>query len=294
MGLPYHRYLLWQFVEGKDVNQVTRALDEASLPIPGVAVLSDYLKQSEELPLSAGTRRRLAKKALNAEFDYPIFKKLGLGDICQGTEKLNALLQNPVLRISLECLILAKVPLSEGMPLLQEQHGEVPDEDAVELYKQCFFDIVRMGKFEWRDYLKSCSTDSYLYTRYLTALTKPQSDLMHLLGLPSKPEYSRFLKNLLSTAEYKFKRYSGWDTAEGDSEARKWAKVGIEAGVRFDKFSSGDSKSLTEALQMEFDHAEAIIPDVTGEMLAATKPPTGEEAAQKVLPPPALFPDMEV
>ncbi|NBO09710.1 MAG: hypothetical protein EBV30_10310, partial [Actinobacteria bacterium] len=90
--------------------------------------------------------------------------------------------------------------------------------------------------------------------------------------------------------------YSRMSTPQADGQARAWAKVGFDAGVKYEKFSASDVQDFAKTVQTEFDYIESDIPTVQPDMLSQIKPPDETLDKTKSLPepPPDLFTDTEV
>ena len=303
MQLPFAKYLLWLHLRGQTVTEIDRTLDELSFPRVGAGVHASYAQRAAGLPLSHMTRKRLLRSVYNAEIDLPTFTKLGLREVYQTLdpdhvvpEQISEILGNPILRVALESCLLAKVGQDEIKALVIQTHKVELNDAVVTLYQRIYFDTASMTKVDWREYLRTCTEDNYIYVRYLAALTQPIDEVLHLVGLPTKPVFSNLLRSILSTAEYKFKRYSGHGTQEGDELAMKWAKAGIVAGVQYEKFSAADATDFSAVLQTEFEFLPDDIPNVTGEMLSCVVSDKSEEQDKAVIhnPPPLIQPEFEV
>lgn len=301
MHIPHTRYATWLAIS-LDADQLATKLDELSLPAMTVPQLADIVQRAVQLPLSPGLRRRLEKKAYSDQ-DEAIFQKLGFGEIYRSTygreslwEEIAALLVNPTLRVALESTLLADLKPHELSQMIQVNYKVILSERGIELYCKYFFDYKKLSRLDWREYLKQLTNDVYIYVRYQTALLQPQAETLHLVGLPSKPAFSQFLGSILSTAEYKFRRYSAQGSVEGDAAAQKWAKLGIEAGAKYEKFSSQDVTDFAATVQAEFQYIDSSIEQITGEMLSDVKPPSIEEIekASVPIPPPLNQPETEV
>lgn len=309
MQLPYRKALLWLFLEGRGEREVREQLDELSLPIPEPEDLVAYREEAGEIPIPPGTKRRLERKHFDPQ-DYKIFTRLGFGEIYlrhmnrwdqipllkEQWEEVGRILRNPVLRNALDCGILCKYALEELAQVAAPVYSEALTPDGLDLYSRYFFNYQNMGKGDWRAYLKLCSQIPYTYIRYHAALTKPRDEALYLVGLPTKAAFSDFLKTVLTTAAFKFQYYSRHNIPSSDAQARQWAKVGFDAGVRYEKFSASDVTDFSKAVQTEFEYVETDIPTIQTEMLTQVKPPdTSVENAKKLAEPPPLHqPETEV
>lgn len=307
MTLPAHRYLIWLFLRGMELPLVLEHLEELSLPRPSTEMLNEYRSIAENTPMSVMTKRRLARNEFLAQ-DQEIFKKLRLeehylkhcGKPLEGTNErawqdTQALIANPVARVAVECCLAAGMKLEEIRQLVKHTHEIDFTDPGFELYQRVYFDCAAQNKRSWREYLKMLSRDPYSYVRFMAALTQSKDEVLHLVGLPTKPAFSNFLKKVLSKAEYKFGYLSGLGTGDGDDSARKWAKIGVIAGIQYEKFAAADVTDFSTTLQTEFEFIEDGIETVTGEMLSAVKPESLESAQGSKAPAaPVLSPDLEV
>jgi hypothetical protein len=300
-NLPYHRALLWLYVEGHDEHHIRQQFDEVTLPLPDKDVLEEYQDLAAKLPLPPLSQKRVQQKKYE-ESDHRIFTKLGFEEIYlksverapEEWEEVSRLLRNPVCRTAVDVGIICRYGVEDLSQVIPVTFQEKVTEAGLRLYHKYFFDHQRMSKADWRSYLKICAEIPYLYLRIHTALTKPKKEAMYLAGLPSKPAFTEFLKNVLATAEYKFDFYSRHNNKESDSQARSWAKVGFDAGVRYERFSSSDVTDFSKAVQTEFEAFKTDVPTISTDMLTEVKP-EGIEGKTEVKAPvePILFPDTE-
>ena len=309
MRLPYSKALVWLFAEGKSEAEVAAQLDELSLPPLEKADLDSFAHEASLLPLSPGMRRRLPKKQYD-RLDMIIAEKLGLAEIyCRHTgnfalypmaqlnwEEVGKILRNPVLRIALDVGILCRYSFEELSQILPATFHEQLSEGGIDLYCKYFFNYKAMSKEDWRVYMRLCAAIPYAYVRYHAALTKPKDEALFLAGLPTRANFADFLKTVMGTAAYKFQHYSRMSTPQADGQARAWAKVGFDAGVKYEKFSASDVQDFAKTVQTEFDYIESDIPTVQPDMLSQIKPPDETLDKTKSLPepPPDLFTDTEV
>lgn len=309
MRLPYSKALVWLFLEGRSEAEVAAQLDELSLPPLERADLDAFSHEASEVPFSAGMRKRLAKKQYD-RLDMIMAERLGYAEIyCRHTghyelypktqlqwEEVGKILRNPVLRIALDVGILCRYSLDELSQILPSTFHEQLTEDGIDLYCKYFFDHKAMTKADWRVYLRLYSTIPHAYIRYHAALTKNRDEALFLAGLPTRANFSDFLKTVMGTASYKFQHYSRMATPQADGQARAWAKVGFDAGVKYEKFSASDVQDFAKTVQTEFDYIESDIPTIQPDMLTQIKPPEDLESKTKDLPEPApdLFREKEV
>jgi hypothetical protein len=155
------------------------------------------------------------------------------------------------MRVALECAIIAKAPPGDLPDLMQLGFRQTFGGQAYELYKEVFFDIKGWGKEDWKKLLELVSDDPFTYTRYFAALTKPRDEVFFLLGLPTEKQYSDFLKNVLLTADHKF---------------RYWARLNHA------KHAKKDIKNFADEVQTSFEYVTDEIPMATAEMLADARP----------------------
>lgn len=304
MRLTYGRYLTWLYLEGLERSQIRKTLDELSLPEVPDDVMEVAHKTADELPIPPALKRRLREQKLKPEVDHAWLKKIGLLDFatCRQAgplwDEIWALCKQPLLRIAVECCLLIKHPVDEIIHAAQTQYGVTLTRDGLALFERTLFQWKELSKSDWREMLTFARSDSFLFERYYAALTAPAEETLHLVRFPIKPAFSEFLRNLLATADYKFKRHSGTGTELGDAEARRWAKMGIDAGIRYEKFASKDARDFAETLQTEFAYVENTIPQATGEMLSGIKLPTGDvdkdEKHSVPNPPPLVQQEFEV
>ena len=305
MNLPYGRALIWLYLEGRDDHHVKQQLDELSLPCPSSHELNSLREQAEQLPLPPLLMKRLAKKIFH-ESDFALLERLGYGEaylkavgapqpgLLTNWEETGRILRNPVLRVAIDVSVLCKVPLEEILQMLPGAMQEPLTEAGVRLYLKYFFNHQTMTKSDWKAYLSLCSDVPYVYVRYHAALTKPRKEALHAAGVPSKAAFSEFLKTVLTTAEFKFGFYARQNNPLSEMQARAWAKVGFDAGARYEKFSAGDVTDFSKTLQTSFESEDFDTPTIDPDMLREMKPPEPDEAKNSKAPsPPVLNPDLE-
>jgi hypothetical protein len=296
MGLPYRRYGVWYLLT-HSADELKKHLDDLSLPLPGSAALSQIESEASGLMLPPRVRTLLAReKRLWDESSSTYLHKLGYGELYDWELKRPGLdhhmvsaweacwkiLHNPVARVAIESALLAKVPLPELAGSAAEMAGTQLTELTLELYCRQFFDHQAMAKSDWREYLKtSCASHAYVYLRYQTALLRSKEETLYLVGLPTRTQLGQFLNQVLNTANFKFQRYAAHNSPESEKQARAWAKLGIEAGIRAEKFAASDITDFAKAIQAEFEYVESPMETITGEMLAEVAPPDAEKATQK-------------
>lgn len=308
MVLPFTKALLWLYVEGKTRREVKAQLDEISLPIPDEADLDGFEQDAQNLPISPGMRRRIGKKAFD-EGDYKILTQIGYHEIYlkhvnamekipilkELWEEVHRILRNPVMRVAIDVGTLCKYDLDELIQVIQPIHRERLTVEGLGLYMRYFFALDKMTKSDWRFYLRICNQDAYTFIRYHAALTKPREEALFLAGLPTKTAFTDFLKTVMNTAAYKFQYYSRHNAPQSDAQARHWAKLGFDAGVRHEKFSSTDVTDFSKTLQTEFEYTDEEIPTIDPDMLSEIRPMTKEEDKGQAPELPSLFqPETEV
>jgi hypothetical protein len=283
-------------------------MDEITLPLPDEDVFDIYKEDAEKLPISPATKRRLARKEYS-ELDHAVFRRLGFEEIylkstsaqISGSQEqvklwdeVSRILRNPVVRVAIDCGLLCRYTLEDLAQMVPAVLREPITEAGLELYSRYFFDVTQMTKSDWRAYLKICSTLPYVYIRYHAALTKPRREALYLAGLPNKPAFTDFLKTVMATAEYKFEYYSRHNNQMSDGQARAWAKVGFDAGVRYEKFSASDITDFAKSVQTEFEITGEDIPMIQSDMLQQVRPPDVESTKKTDAPmPPKPTPEHE-
>lgn len=306
MNLPFHKALLWLFLEGRSYPQIKEHLDELSLPPLEDHELDAFSEYVKNVPVSSGMRRRLAKKYFDRH-DHIVAEKLGLSEIyCKHTghfelyprvqlqwEEVSRILRNPVLRVAADVAILCGYTAEEISQILPGSFYEHISPDTLALYCKYFFDHASMTKADWRSYLQICAKIPYAYIRYHAALTKPRDEALYLSGLPTRANFSDFLRTVMGTAAYKFQYYSRLNAPQTDGQARAWAKIGFDAGVRLEKFTANDVQDFAKTVQTEFSYTDTAIETVDPTLLTQIKPPddisgTADDST-KARPPGPLF-----
>jgi hypothetical protein len=286
MRLPYRRHLLWLVALGASEEEVAAYYRNNSFPFPEELEFEKLrLDVDQSMLLPNGGRRRVERKRY-AESDHELLSKMGFGELyvqsiatdrldgdrIKAWEEIGELIANPVMRVALECAIIAKAPPGDLPDLMQLGFRQTFGGQAYELYKEVFFDIKGWGKEDWKKLLELVSDDPFTYTRYFAALTKPRDEVFFLLGLPTEKQYSDFLKNVLLTADHKFRYWARLNDAGADDEAREWARIGIEAGEKHAKHAKKDIKNFADEVQTSFEYVTDEIPMATAEMLADARP----------------------
>lgn len=286
MKLPYNKYLQWLIITGKQDQDVVDELDNLGIVVPSNAVLAAYREKVASLPIPNACFKRLQKKVVT-DYDSVIFDKLGFKDLYSRKMGVGVtafdqspwtvvtnILSDPSLRIAVECATIAGISTSDLVGMVQAGYKTVLTEEGITLFLDLYFDTTGLGKKEWRDFLSlAAAYNSLVYDKYFAALTKTKDQVMFLIGLPTKAAYADFLKNVLATASFKFKEYADTNTPDHDEYARKWAKIGFDAGARFDKYSSGDITDFARSIQTEFEYEEDVVDTLPPELMSQVVPP---------------------
>jgi hypothetical protein len=262
-------------------------------------MIEEYRTKAEGILVSSATRRRVKALKYDAS-DALILEKFGLGETYKrdvggiaGEPKLKAawdevfsVLENPLTRVAMDCAFLCRYSPEDLSQILPEMLGTSCTSAGVALYRKYFFDYSSMSRSDWKDFLALTEDVPYVHVRYYTALTKPKEETLFLVGIPTKPDFSRFLKNVLATADFKFKYYSRLSSPDSDAQAKTWAKVGFEAGVRYEKVSTGDVTDFSSAVQTEFDMLDPTFQTIDNDLLSQVK--TQASVEEKPTSAPAL------
>lgn len=234
--------------------------------------------------VSPAARKRLERK-IYSEADHALWTKHGFSEIYlhrlgkSDWSELGKILNHPVMRVALECCLVARISSEELEQMLPPVYHLGCSAETIKLYTKYFFDIENMVKSDWQSYLSIISADRYSYTRIFAALTKGRDEVMHLVGMPTKVQFSTMLKNIMNTAHYKFEHYSRLQGDEAQAEARAWGKMMIAAGEKHEKFGATDATDFARFVQTEFTYIDQSIETITPEMIADIKPQLN--AAQK-------------
>ena len=57
-----------------------------------------------------------------------------------------------------------------------------------------------------------------------------------------------------------------------DADARKWAKIGFEAGEKFEKYGAADASDFAALVQTEFHYVTSDIPTIDANIAAQIRP----------------------
>lgn len=279
--IPFHRHLEWLCLEELPEEDIKKYYDNIQFMEPVKSHFQSCDDLAQTLPISSGMRRRLGKKVFS-EDDYKLWDKLGYGEVYlhrfdkKDWSEIGRILNHPVMRVALECCIIAKVPDNELVQLLPSVYSLPLSEASLETYKKYFFDIEPMQKKDWQAYLDLLSTDRYTYTRLFAALTKPRDEVMHLVGLPTRIQFGTMLKNVMHTSVFKFDYYSRQSSPEAQAEARNWAKLMIAAGEKHEKFGVNDATDFSTLIQTEFVYIDTPLETISSDMISEVKPQLSE------------------
>lgn len=279
--LPFQRHLNWLCIEDMSYDDVKSYYDNVQMAIPTKAQYEAAMESVSRLVMPPATKRRTLRKIFNVE-DQRVWQKYGFEDIYlhqmgkkEWTE-ISRVLNNPIMRVALECSLVAKLTHDEISQLLPSVYYLPLSPESIVIYTKYFFDYEDMKKGDWIAYLGQIADDRYTHTRLFFALTRPQEEVLHSVGLPSRTQFGSMLKNVMNTANYRFEHFARQQSPESQEEARKWAKLMMDAGVRHEKFGSTDATDFSKLIQTQFEYIDDPIQDVTPEMLADAKPPIQE------------------
>lgn len=289
MSLPYTRHLEWLTLEGLDDKAIQSFYDGIQLPLPTGDDIQKAHEKTRSLIIPPAVKRNLMKRKYLAS-DTPVWEKLGYGElharrvrdrVSAEWEMVGRLLNHPVMRTALDCLLVARYPLERICVLLPQVYGLPLSEAGIGLYQKYFANFEHFQRGDWSAYLDRVREDHYVYVRMFTALTRPVDEVLHLCSLPTEKQFTDFLRNVLAAADYKFKYYLRSNTSEADVHARRWAKVGFEAGERIEKYGASDMTDFAKLVQTEFEYISGEVP-VAGADLVSMRPDLKED--QKALP----------
>jgi len=290
MNYPYRRHLLWQLIEERTDEEIRAFYDNIQLPRPGKIELEAARSYVSNLVIPPQALRNLKRDKTTAA-DVVIWQKLGFSEIYAkrtGETKfetvwlnVSKLLGNPVLRVAVDCGLIVGLQPEELSQMASQSFGTGVDDSTLALYRKYFFDVQSFLKSDWVWYLRQLQDDTYTHQRIYAALTKPRDEVLFMVGLPNKRQFSDFLRNVLATADYKFRYYARHNDPESDDESRKWAKIGFDAGVRYEKFSATDATDFSKLVQTEFEYITPQIQTISPEMLNEIRPPSLEDDSGK-------------
>jgi len=287
--LPFHKHLKWLILEGNSYENVCEFYENLQFPEPTESYFQNLKDDVDSLPIPPITRRRLGKKIYH-ENDVFVWKKLDLEEIylhrLKGAKWSGVLkiLNNPILRVAIDCCLIASVDLEELGQLVITAYNTEIDENSAKIYKKYFFDAELMKRNDWQSYLNLLASDRYTYTRVFAALTKSRDEVLHLVGMPTKAQFGTMLKNVMNTAHYRFEYFARQNGPDAQEQARKWAKILMDAGAKHEKFGATDATDFANLIQTEFHYIESDIQTVTPEMLADAKPKALEKEPERNVP----------
>jgi hypothetical protein len=220
--------------------------------------------------------------------DNSYWEKLGYGELhawrCDRPTKywpaVGRIINHPLMRTALDVCIITGMDYDKVSIILPQTFRVDFAEPAIDLYKKIFGNYESFSKLDWTDYLNRLKEDQYVYVRIFSALTKPRDEALLLCGLPAEKAFSDFLKNVLASASYKYNYYARQNTPEADAEARRWAKVGFEAGEKFEKYGAGDVSDFAKLVQTEFEYVTPeleTLDQATAQQLLPTSTSSGDK-----------------
>lgn len=280
--LPFHRHLKWLCIEGFSYDDVRAYYDDIQMAVPTKKHYEDALEEVSKLIVPPATLRRTVKHIHNPA-DQAIWFKHGFEEIYMhqvlgdgGLHEIGPVLNHPVMRVALECCMIAKLTNEEISQLLPSVYYLPISPESIDTYTKYFFNWKDMKKNDWQGYLDLIVEDRYSHNRVFYALTRPQEEVLHAVGLPTRSQFGTMLKNVMNTANYKFEHYSRQQSPEAQEQAMKWAKLMMDAGAKHEKFGSTDATDFSKLIQTQFEYLDAPVEDITPEMLADAKPPAKE------------------
>lgn len=288
MGLPFKKHLEWLCIEGLETKQIQDFYDNIQLPIPTQNDISKATTHVTSLIVPPAAKKNIAKGLFKKE-DSWVWEKHGYGDLhkrrCDSNDSnwstVGKLLNHPLMRTALDACSICNFEDDKIMVMLSQIYKIQLTQEALDLYRKYFGNFLNFQKTDWKKYLGRLVDDPYVYTRIFAALTKPRDEVLHLCGLPPENVFSDFLKNVLATASYKFNHYARQGSPEAEKEARKWAKVGFEAGEKFDKFGAADASDFAKLVQTEFEYVTPQIDTIDAEIAAQIRPQIEDKTAEK-------------
>lgn len=279
MALPYQKHLEWLCFEDMSPKDIRKFYDNVQLPLPTDKDIEETKARIADIPIPKHIKKNVSRGIFKYE-ENSYWEKIGYGELhawrCQRPTKywpaVGRILNHPLMRVALDVCIITGVDYDKITVILPQTFRVDFTDPAIDLYKKFFGNFQAFDRGDWSAYLERLKEDQYVYVRIFAALTKPRDEAMILCGLPPERAFSDFLRNVLASASYKFNYYSRQNTPEADHEARKWAKVGFEAGEKFEKYGAGDVSDFAKLVQTEFEYVEPSITTLDS------------ETAQKMLP----------
>lgn len=201
--------------------------------------------------------------------------------------------KQPFARLAINVLLIHQVNKQEIKDLVGMGHKIDVSVKALEIYEKFFWDTKIMTPADWAAIVPKFQ---YKETEILYAgLTNKLEDVKFLLKVPTKIEYSDFLKTALETANYKFNYYSNLNTEQADKNARAWGSTALAAGEKYERYKGAGGADIFQQFQMEFEFEQNQIP-VADETLAksvvmdhAAKKQSAQEKIGDDLENPATF-----
>ena len=287
MALPFAKHLEWLCFEGMDPKNIRKFYENVQLPLPTDKDINEATARISTMAVPNSVKKAVSRGIFKFE-DNSYWEKLGYGELhawrCDRPTKywpaVGRIINHPLMRVALDVCIITGMDYDKISILLPQTYRVEFQEPAIDLYKKFFGNFETFQKDDWGDYLERLRDDQYVYIRIFSALTKPRDEALILCGLPAEKAFSDFLRNVLASASYKYNYYVRQNTLAGDAEARKWAKVGFEAGEKFEKYGAGDVSDFAKLVQTEFEYVTPEIPTIdqstAQQMLPSTKP-AGEQ-----------------
>jgi hypothetical protein len=282
MALPFSKHLDWLCLEGMNPKDIRKFYDNVQLPIPTDKDIEEATARVDALIIPKSVKKSVIRGMFKYE-DNSYWEQHGFGELhawrCNRPTKywpaVGRILNHPLMRVALDVCTITGVEQEKIAIILPQTFKVEFAEPAIDLYKKIFGNFESFSKQDWTDYLARLKDDQYVYVRIFSALTKPKDEALLLCGLPAEKAFSDFLKNVLASASYKYNYYARQNTPEADAEARRWAKVGFEAGEKFEKYGAGDVSDFAKLVQTEFEYVtpeiETLDQAVAQQLLPSTK-----------------------
>ena len=262
-----------------DLKAIQNFYDNIQLPIPSTKDVEAATVKVDSLIMTPGMKRNMSRGQYKKE-DTPLWERLGYGDLhhwrCNGGDAhwttVGRLLNHPLMRVALDACTITNFEDDKILVMLSQVFKVQLSQEALDLYRTYFGNFRDFNRSDWQKYLSRVIDDQYVYTRIFAALTKPRDEVLHLCGLPAEGAFSDFLKNVLATASYKFNYYSKQVSSVADADARKWAKIGFEAGEKFEKYGAADASDFAKLVQTQFEYVSCEIPTINAEIANQIRP----------------------
>jgi len=159
---------------------------------------------------------------------------------------------DPLMRLTINALLLKGSKHKDLAQDISFKFTSMVREPHLALYETFFWNVKRMTRGAWRNYLADC--DDFEQSTLFIALTESLDILRTNLELPSKVSLSDNLQYLLTQSFTRAKRYLRLDTPDSNKEARNWIKTVMELADKYAKHRTGDMDDFGKTLQMEFDY----------------------------------------